>query len=86
MPSTLVYLDALPLADRLDRRLFDVVGRVEIRLAGAQPDDVAAGRFERARLVGDGDGRRRFDALELVRKEGHRKSPNLRLPALNVMS
>ena len=35
--------------------------------------DSAAGRLGRARLVGDGDGRRRFDALELVRKEGHRK-------------
>ena len=66
---------SLAVADRLDRGLLDVVGRVEIGLAGAQADDIAARRLERARLVGDGDGGRRFDALELVRKEGHRKSP-----------
>ena len=62
-------------ADRLDRRLFDVVGRVEIRLAGAQPNDIAAGRFERARLVRHGDGGRRLYALEVVGKKSHRNSP-----------
>ena len=66
-----------PLSDRLDRRLLDVVGRVEIRLAGAEADDVAAGRFQRARLVGHRDGRRRLDALELVREKGHRKLRSL---------
>ena len=64
--------------DRLDRRLLDVVGRVEIRFAGAQPDDIAARRLERARLVGDGNGGRRFDALEGVRKKGHGESPQFR--------
>ena len=48
----------LAVADRLDRGFLDVVGRVEIGLAGAEPDDVAARRFQLARLVGDGDGRR----------------------------
>ena len=72
MPSTCVYFDALPLSDRLDRGLLDVVGRVEIRLAGAETDDVAARRFERARFVRHRDGRRRLDALELVGEEGHR--------------
>ena len=64
-------------ADRLDRGFLDVVRRVEVRLAGAQADDVAAGRFERARLVGHRDGRRRLDALEAVRNEGHGKLRNL---------
>jgi hypothetical protein len=65
----------LALADRPDRRLFDVVGRVEVGLAGAQPDDVAASRFERTRFIRDGDGRRRLDAHDLVRNEGHFDSP-----------
>ena len=69
-------------ADRLDRRFLDVVGRVEIGFPSAEADDIAACRFERARLVGDGDGRRRFDALELVRKESHRKSPKSGICAL----
>ena len=30
------------LADRADRRFLDVVGGIEIRLAGAEPDDVPA--------------------------------------------
>ena len=38
-------LRRLAVADRLDGRFFDVVGRVEIRLAGAKPDDVAAGQL-----------------------------------------
>ena len=46
----------LAVADRLDGRLFDVVGRVEIRLAGAKPDDIAARRFERARFIRHRDG------------------------------
>ena len=53
-----------------------------VLLAGAEADDVAARRFERARLVGDGDGGRRFDALELVREESHRKSPKSGIRAL----
>ncbi len=57
MPSMAVYL-VLPVADGADRSLLDVVGRVEIGLAGAEADDVAAGRFQLARLVGDRDASR----------------------------
>ena len=70
-------LRRLAALDRLDRGLLDVVGRVEIRLAGAEPDDVAARRFQRARFVRHRDRRRRLDALELVGEEGHRLSPFL---------
>jgi hypothetical protein len=45
-----------------DRRQLDVGGRVEIRLAGAKADDVAAGRFQRARFIRDRDGRGRLRA------------------------
>ena len=64
-------LAVLPLADRLDRGFLDVVGRVEVGLAGAEPDDVAAGGFQRARLVGHRDGGGRLDACERVGEEGH---------------
>src|SRR5581483_3395787 len=61
----------LAVADRLDRGFLDVVRGVEIGLAGAEADHVAAGRFQLARLVGDGDRGRRLDAAERVGKEGH---------------
>ncbi|MGN6091787.1 MAG: hypothetical protein ACTHOL_05505, partial [Luteibacter jiangsuensis] len=57
--------------DRLDSGFLDVLRRIEIRLAGAKADDVAAGRFQLARLVGDGDGGGRLDARERVGEEGH---------------
>ena len=38
-------LRGLAALDRLDRRLLDVVRRVEVRLAGAEPDHVAARRL-----------------------------------------
>src|SRR4029453_1418929 len=60
--------------DRLDRGLLDVVRRVEIRLAGAQADDVSPGRLQLARLAGDGDGGRRFDAGQTLGDEGHDRS------------
>ena len=60
-----------PALDRLDRGRLDVVGRVEIRLAGAEPDHVTTRRFERARLVRHRDGGGGLDALERVREEGH---------------
>ena len=44
-----------------DGRLLDVVRGVEIRLAGAQADDVAAGGLELAGLLGHRDGRRGLD-------------------------
>ena len=63
--------------DRLDRRLLDVVRRVEVGLAGAEPDDVAARRFERARLVGHRHGGGGLDARQRVLEQGHE---NLRAP------
>ncbi len=50
MPSTAVYL-VLPVSIARDRRPLDVVRRVEVGLAGAEADDVAAGGLQRARLV-----------------------------------
>jgi len=35
----------LATADRLDRGVLDVIGRVEIRLAGTEPDNVAPAFF-----------------------------------------
>ena len=57
--------------DRLDGRFLDVVGGVEIRLAGAEPDDVAARQFERPRLIRDRDRGGRLDALQRVGEKGH---------------
>src|SRR3546814_8053729 len=75
-------------SDLLDRRLLDRLRRVEIGLARAQRDDVAAGALQLGRLGGDGDGRGRLDAVETRRDEGHdgfswlalwwRNSPNWR--------
>ena len=44
-------------ADRLDRRFLDVVRRVEVRLTGAEADDVAAGGLQLAGQIGHRDGR-----------------------------
>src|SRR5581483_5339022 len=62
------------LADGLDRRLFDVVGRVEVGLAGAETDDVAAGGLELDRLRGDREGRRGLNARKALGKQGHVES------------
>src|SRR5262249_33274081 len=48
-----------------------VLRRVEIGLAGAKADDVLAGRLQLARLLRDGDGGRRLDAVETLGKERH---------------
>jgi hypothetical protein len=50
--------------DGLDGRRLDVVGGVEVGLAGAQADHVAALAFQLARLSGDRQGGRRLDAGE----------------------
>src|SRR3990170_189833 len=57
--------------NRLDRRLLDVVGRIEVRLAGAKADDVEARGLEFARLAGDGHGRRRLDPFERAGDQSH---------------
>ena len=75
----------LALADGADRRQLDVVGGVEIRLAGAEPDDVAARRFQRTRFIRNGDGRRRLDAHDLVRDEGHFRVSDLQVRQKRVL-
>ena len=61
----------LALADGRDRRLLDVVGRVEVGLAGAQADHVAALRLQLAGEVGDRDRGRRLDAGEAGGEDRH---------------
>ena len=57
--------------DRLDRRLLDVVGRVEIRLADRKRDHFPSFGFEVARLLRHRDGRGWLNAREDVGEEGH---------------
>ena len=57
--------------DGVDRRQLDVGGGVEIGLAGAKADDVAAGRFERACFIRDRDGRGRLHTVERSGQERH---------------
>ena len=57
--------------DGVDRRLLDVVGSVEIGLAGAKTNDVEAGGFHLARLVRDRHGRRRLDPFKRAGDQSH---------------
>ncbi len=59
----------------LDGRLLDVVGRVEVRLAGAQADDVHALRFQLPRLLRHGDRGGGLHAVEGSGEEGHGTAP-----------
>ena len=43
--------------DRRDRRVLDVLRRIEVGLAGAEADDVLAFGLELGGLGGDGEGR-----------------------------
>ena len=61
----------LALAQRLDGRLLDVVGRVEVGLAGGQRDDVAAFGLQLARLRRHSDGLGWRDAVHAVGKKAH---------------
>src|SRR5690606_37782491 len=61
--------------DRRLRRLADMQRRVEVGLAGTQPDDVAPRRLQRQRLRGDRDGRRGLDSPDRIRQEGHDRTP-----------
>ena len=56
------------LADRLDTRVGNVRGCVEVRFAGAEPDDVLAFGFQFRGARGDGEGGRRLDALNASRE------------------
>ncbi len=57
--------------DRALGGVLDMVGRVEIRLARAEADDILACGSQFARAVGDRDGRRRLHAGDCVGQEGH---------------
>ncbi len=57
--------------DRVDRRQLDVGGRIEVRLAGAEADDVAARGFQRACFVRDRNRRGRLHTVERSGQEGH---------------
>ena len=70
MPETGGYLVSPRLIAAIAAFL-DVVGRVEIRFAGAQPDHVAAACFQLAGFLRDRDGRRRLHAGKGVGKKGH---------------
>ena len=60
--------------DRLDRRLLDVVGGVEVRLADRQRNDVAPLGFEVARLLRHRHGGGGLHAREDVGEECHGKT------------
>ena len=60
--------------NRLDRGFLDVVGRIEIRLAERERDDIFALCFERIGLGGDGDGGGGLDAGESGGEERHNGS------------
>ncbi len=57
---------------RFDRRLFDVLGRVEVRLACGERDDVPALSCELTRLGRHRNGLRGGDAVHAVGKKAHR--------------
>jgi hypothetical protein len=57
--------------DRVDRRQLDVGGRVEIRLARAEADNIAPRRFQLARFIRDRNRCGRLHTVERSRQEGH---------------
>ena len=70
-PGDLLFtLDARPYEAALQSAQADSA-RDAARFASAQTDDVAACRFQLARLRRDRNGRRRLDAAEAVSDEGH---------------
>ena len=69
--------------DGVDRRQLDVGGRVEIGLAGAEADDVAARRFQRACFIRDRDGRGR---LHTVERSGQKRHHHLLANVVNTAS
>ena len=61
----------LATTDRRDGGILDEIGGIEVGLARAEADDVAALALQLRRLVGDGDRRRRLDALDRGGEHGH---------------
>ena len=57
--------------DGVDGRFLDIFGRIEIRLAGAKADHIAALRFQLTGFLGNGDSGGWLYAGENVGKEGH---------------
>ena len=64
----------LPAAHRLDRRLLDPLGRVEVGLPGAEGDHVDAPGAERLSLGLDGECRRGGKGLQAVSEHGRAPS------------
>jgi hypothetical protein len=58
-----------------DRRLLDVLRRVEIRLPDGKADHVPPLGFQIPRFLRDDDGRRRLDTGQGVRQKAHDISP-----------
>ena len=58
-----------------DGGVLDVVGRVEVGLAGRKADDVAALGRKLARQVRHGDGGRGFDARQRIGQKPHENPP-----------
>ncbi len=56
------------LVDRGNRRILDVLRRIEIRFARAQTDDVLAFRLQLCRACGNGKGRGGLDCLYALRE------------------
>ena len=59
--------------DGMDRRQLDVGGRVEVRLAGAEADDVTSRRFQRACFIRDRDRCGRLHTVERGGQERHHR-------------
>jgi len=54
----------------VNRRQLDVGGRVEVRLAGAEADDIAARLFELTCFIRDRDGRGGFTRSSAADRNG----------------
>ena len=80
MPSTAVYL-VLPASMAWIAASLMLAGRVEIGLAGAEADDVAARRFQRACFIRDRDGRGR---LHTVERSGQKRHHHLLADVVNT--
>jgi hypothetical protein len=74
----------LALTDGADRGLLDVVGRVEVRLAGAEADDVSTLGLQLPGLLVRGHGGRRLDPGQGDGFERHGRLPDKRIRALRV--
>ncbi|MCY1296504.1 hypothetical protein D9M70_458930 [compost metagenome] len=61
----------LAAVDGVDRRLLDIVGRIEVRLPGAEADHITTFRFQLTGFLRNGDSGGRLYTGEGIGKEGH---------------